>query len=86
MIFWCCTVTLLSEPDDSSESTEEYIEDDALANNMVEDIGLAPDDESISIQNASEKSLILVKWIILFLLTLQSAYQLSSAALNCTIF
>ena len=66
-----------------NESAEEYIEDDALANNMIEDI--APDDEIIGIQNASEKSLILVQWIILFLLTLQSAYQLSSAALNCAI-
>ena len=52
---------------------------------MLKTIDSAPDDESISIQNASKKSLILVKWIILFLLSLQSAYQLSSAALNCII-
>ena len=52
---------------------------------MIEDIDLAPDDERISNQNGSNKSLILVQWIVLFLLTLQSAYHLSSAALNCTI-
>ena len=82
------TVTVLSEPDDSiDESAEEYVEDDTVGNCMLEDINSQPDDidNSIIVQNNSEKTLALAKWIILFVLTLQSAYHLSSTAVHCII-
>lgn len=52
---------------------------------MMEDINSSPDDVSITFQNYSEKPLALTKWIILFILTLQSAYNLSSMAVHCII-
>lgn len=79
------TVTQLSEPNDSmEESVEEYVEDDNIGNSMVEDIDSSPDDISITF-NYTEKPLALAKWVILFVMTLQSAYNLSSTAVHCII-
>ena len=81
------TVMQLSESNDGSteESAEEYVEDNIVGNNMVEDIDPPPDDVAINFQNYSEKSFDLARWIVLFVMTSQAAYNLSSTAVNCII-
>lgn len=78
-------IEMLSEPEDYTNESEEECIDEEEGNRLIEDIESEPDDVSVSVKTISGQSLALTKWAVLFLLTLQSTYQLSTTVINSVI-
>ena len=71
----------LSQPEDELPE-EEWISDDDVSTSFKYDIGEDSEPEVMSVQDLPPQSLAIVRWLTLFLLSLQAAYHLSNRAIN----
>lgn len=72
----------LSQPEDELPE-EEWINDGDVSSSFMDDIGEDSEpEEVIPIQDLPPHSLAIVRWLTLFLLSLQAAYHLSNRAIN----
>lgn len=72
----------LSQPEDELPE-EEWINNEDESNRFMQDIGEDSEPEDVaSVQDLPPQSLAIVRWLTLFLLSLQAAYRLSNRAVN----
>ena len=71
----------LSQPEDELPE-EEWINDDDVSNSFKHDIEDSEPEDVTSVQDLPPQSLAIMRWLTLFLLSLQAAYHLSNRAIN----
>ena len=72
-----------SEPDEASEPEEEWVDDNVSVEMYMDDVeDQGPEDHISVAPKASKQSMLMAKWLSLFLLKLQAAHQITNGAMN----